>query len=819
LVRQLAAAEVGGDAEKLEFFEEKIRPLLAASCLDCHNGTESSESELALTSRAALLAGGSFGPAIVPGKPDASLLYQAVRLTHKELRMPPEGNKPLTADQVADIRRWIESGAVWPGDAVKPTVSPKKPAEVKTEHWAFLPRGNPQPPVVDSPEWSQTAIDRFLHAAHQKQSLQPVGLADRRTLLRRLTMDLIGLPPSEQEMDAFLASRAPDEGAFAGEVDRLLASRHYGERWGRHWLDVARYADTQGDVGDFPIPQAYLYRNWVIDALNRDLPYDQFLQAQIAGDLLAREETNPARVRELKIATGFIALSRRFGNEKEGSLHLTIEDTIDTIGRGVMGVTLKCARCHDHKFDPMLATDYYGMYGVFASTRYPWAGLSTQKAPSDLVSADNLPATQAAIDAYWLQMARYEYQLGNHFRPWLRPTLERFAEVSKRLLQKDADRNALEAEREKLLAAFDGKFRELMLHGLKWVESERTRLAKNPPVEMLFAVQEGDPHDVQLHRRGDPENLGPVVPRQFLRVVKESENIVPSSGSGRLELAQWLTSPDHPLTSRTLVNRLWRHHFGRGLVETVSNLGVQGTKPSHPELLDYLANQFIADGWSLKSMHRRMVLSRAYRLASRETGPNADRDPNNLYLWRQNRRRLDAESIRDALLAASGQLDRSPGGAHPFPAWHTQRYGLNSPFTDVYPTNRRSVYLMVSRLQKHPFLDLFNGPDTNQTTGQRDEASVPGQALYLLNSEFVAEQAGALAERILQSAPRTPERIDALYQRTLARAATAEEHARLARFLDQYRQLQSDRAGQTELAAWTAVSRAVLLSNESFFVD
>ena len=466
-----AAEPVKPTAQQLEFFELHIRPVLIEQCTDCHTGDVDAESSLAVNSRAAFIKGGEFGPAIVPGKPQESLLYQSIQRTHKALKMPPDADDKLSAKTVQHFKQWIEWGAPWPEENVKTTnASPaKKQQPLTTSHWCFLPRQKVETPTVKDPKWNETSIDRFIFTQLEKQQLTPAPLADRRTLIRRATFDLTGLPPTPDEVDTFLSDPDDDPRAFAKVIDRLLASPAYGERWGRHWLDVARYADTQGDVGDYPIPGAYLYRNWVIDALNADLPYDQFLKAQLAGDILAQDEADPEQARQLKIATGFIALSRRFGNTRYEDQHLTIDDTIDTIGRGIMGVTLKCARCHDHKFDPMLATDYYGLYGIFESTLYPTMGASNQPSPTQLVAAGNDPDSQEKIDAYWDLLSWYQHQIRNHFRPWLKPTLNEYKEVTEQIKQAQKagqPTDKLEKRREKLLASHKGKFRELMTHGL-----------------------------------------------------------------------------------------------------------------------------------------------------------------------------------------------------------------------------------------------------------------------------------------------------------------------------------------------------------------
>lgn len=805
--------------QQAEFFELSIRPLLAEKCAKCHTGKADARSELRMDSRQALLHGGEFGPAIAPGNAEESLLVQAVRRTNKELQMPPDFEDRLTAAEVEALSQWVAAGAFWPGsDEDAPSLAhlKDKRESIETDHWSFQPRKVMEPPTAADHRWNGNGIDQFLESARQKANLPAVETANRQTLIRRVTFDLTGLPPQPKEVREFLEDPASDELAYAKLVDRLLASPQYGERWGRHWLDVARYADTQGEVGDIPVPTAYLYRNWVIDALNRDLPFDQFIQAQIAGDVLAQHAANEEEARGLIVATGFVSLSRRFGNSKSNDMHLTIEDTLDTLGRGVMGMTLRCARCHDHKFDPIPHEDYYGLYGIFESTTYPWMGASNEKSPSDLAPAMVKEGAREELEDYWALISRYEYQLNNHFRPWLKPTLQEYKEVCAQMdeLREDgADLTSLENKRQKLLKERGGKFRELMEHGLDWIKKEKTRLAEDPPLEMVFAVGEGKPRDTKLHRRGNPENLGDVVPRHFLQVIDGPEPPEIASGSGRLELAEWLTQPDHPLTSRVLVNRIWMHHFGRGLVNTPDNFGVQGATPSHPELLDWLAETFIQDGWSLKALHWRIVTSRSYQLSSEVTASNLDRDPENIYVWHYPRRRLEAEALRDATLAVSGQLDLTPGEAHPFPGWHVKKYSLNSPFQQEYETNQRSVYLMTQRLFKHSYIGLFDGPDTNSSMSQRGASSVPSQALFLMNSEFEQAQATSFAKRLLSEPASTEKRIDHAYQLAYGRSPSASEAQEIGVYLEAYT------ASSSEEEAWTSVARAILTSNEFFFID
>lgn len=818
----LITSATGLGAESPEtFFELHIRPLFADKCAGCHAPESRSKTRLKPINRTTLLKGGDYGPAIIPGSSEFSLLMDAVKRIHKELRMPPEKSDRLSSLEIERLEQWIDDGAVWPGENSSDVAdSQSEKGTVSSEHWSFQPRNLAKPPECEDERWSRNSIDRFVHAGHLSNRVKPVSRADRRTLIRRATFDLTGLPPTSEAVGKFLRSSEDDDQAFATVVDRLLASPAYGERWGRHWLDVARYADTQGDVGDFPIPGAYLYRNWVIDALNADMPYDEFVRRQIAGDLMAVNETIPDKARGSIVATGFIALSRRFGNTKADDMHLTIEDTLDTIGRGVIGLTLRCARCHDHKFDAISQRDYYGLYGVFASTRYPWMGASNSKSPSDLAPALPGAENQRKADDFWKLITRYEYQLNNHFRPWLKPTLDAYRKVTNNLKQaqkEGGDLSKLKAERERHLKFRGGKFRELMLHGLGWIKKEKTRLGREPGVEMLFAVGEVKPTDARLHLRGNPRRLGDSIARRAPAALG-NDAFANKNASGRLELANWLTSPDHPLTARVIVNRVWYHHFGRGLVDTLDNFGMQGSSPSHPGLLDWLADSLIKDDWSLKRLHRRIMLSETYRLRSESDDRNKSVDPENVFLWQHSRRRLEAEAIRDAILMVSDRLDPTPGGPHPFKPWYVKKYSLNGPFNENYPSLKRSIYLMTQRLFKHPFLGLFDGPDTNQSIGARKAANVPGQALYLMNSEFVREQSLCLADRTLELSSTFEERLNWLWWRAFGREPERGEADAAKKLIETHFARAKDRS-HLERKAWAGLVRAVLTSNEFLFID
>jgi hypothetical protein len=702
------------------FFESKIRPVLAGTCFRCH-GREKTRGQLRVDSREALLKGGESGPAVRPGAPERSLLVQALRHEGDGPRMPPD--KPLPAAVVADFSAWIKAGAPWPQK-----MADFRPAKSSRQHWAFEPVRPFAPP--DAGGEALGPIDRFLAAKLREKGLHSVGRADKQTLIRRATFDLTGLPPTPEEVEAFLADESP--GAFAKVVDRLLASPHYGERWGRHWLDVVRYADTAGETADFPVPQAWRYRNYVIDAFNRDKPYDAFLREQIAGDILAEKlppDAPPERRAKLIAATGFVSIARRFGFDISQDHFLTIDDTLDTLGKSVLGLALGCARCHDHKYDPISTEDYYALYGIFESTRYPFPGCEKVRAPRDLVSL-RLPSSKG-------------------------PT---------------------------------------------------------PPAEMAYAVAEGKPRNARIHKRGDPRTLGAEVPRRFLQVLG-GQAVPPEAGSGRLPLAGWLADPRNPLTARVMVNRVWQGHFGAGLVKTPNDFGTRGEPPTHPELLDYLAARFVESGWSIKALHRLVLLSEAYQRSGSHDATNALSDPDNSLLWRFNRRRLSGEEIRDAMLTVSGDLDPTPGGPHPFPPEKNWGFTQHAPFAAVYDHNRRSIYLMTQRIKRHPFLALFDGADTSSSTGVRHTTTVPTQALFFLNDPFVHARAASLAGRLLRL-PDDPARLARAAWLLYGRAPTPREAEAAKRLL-----AACTAEGASPAAAWAAWLRVMLSSNEFVYVD
>lgn len=1241
----LQAAAFGGPAE--DHFESKVRPVLVETCFRCHGDTKTAGA-LRLDSRDALMKGGDSGPAIVPGNPDESLLIQAIRRQEDVSAMPPGKDKILRPDQVEDFAAWVKAGAVWPEG------SPKFRA---TKHWAFEPPRPVPPPSVRETAWVRNPIDAFILARQEAKGVRHAPSADRLTLIRRATFDLTGLPPTPDEIDRYLND--PSSDAFEKVVDRLLSSRAYGERWGRHWLDVVRYADTAGETADFPVPLAYHYRDYVINALNADKPYDEFLREQIAGDILA-EQGPPDRHAERAAATGYLAISRRFGFDSENYHHLTIQDTIDTVGQSVLGLSLGCARCHDHKFDPVSMGDYYGLYGILDSTRYafpgseqkqkvramlplppkqdserkwrehrariaelsarvggqeannaktvilrslhdidgdfelqapaaggsngvlvpPWfyeglvsmtngaqspyrnlyppgkvgVGIPSRSGPYrfhqalhfgriedregllhlnldfrvagdadargehgfSLGSLDGTPAfaillsskrlairtgdsveeitpikpntwtnLQGTLDLKRRSLAlrvnvpgsrveTFEKRLsasgnlaiesvefhsrgaasearpaidfdnlgiqeapiqsiendspnlaGNgspHDVATLKERLNQLAGLDGDFEQQSKDsppsapwnagpnsvvksssgsqspfRNIFSAgelgmhmpnRREydglglslpnphldpqgrihvsfdfrcgKADAGGDGSWRYYLGHGagnsaavelhfnggrffrragdsiepvaplrvgtwyqvqvtldtkartyagtfssasestnfggkvangwdggidytfvdsyghiggvrpsldldnftlgdhpipplketarapdaitsesrrreateirkqLDRIERDAVTLRKEldsliteVPFAMTYGVVEGTPHNVRIQMRGEPDKPGPEVPRGFIKALGGEPLPLDSKGSGRLELARWLTSSTNTLTARVMVNRIWQFHFGRGLVGTPNDFGLRGQLPTHPELLDYLASEFVRSGWSVKSMHRLIMSSATYHQSSEPSASTLASPGNAVDTYASfPRRRMSAEEIRDSILAVSGELDRSPGREHPFAPPSTWGYSQHAPFAAVYDHDRRSIYLMTQRLKRHPFLALFDGADPNTTTPLRLITTVPTQSLFFLNDPFVHEKSEKWAARLTSSRSDDASRIQAAWRLAIGRVPTPEEEAEALAFLSAYRaESSATNRGGGEVQSLAAYLRILMSSNLFLYLD
>jgi mono/diheme cytochrome c family protein len=803
----LAAA--GKDAV---FFETRIRPLLAKHCYACHSQTEMGG--LRLDSRAGLLRGGKSGPAIVPGKADASLLLQAVEHSHARLKMPP-GGKKLGERELADLREWVVAGAAWPEER----------AGDGKALWSLRPVRKP----------AGAGIDEFVMARLQAEGLRQGRMADKRTLIRRATFDLTGMPPTPAEVRDFLADNSA--GAFGAVVDRLLDSPHYGERWARQWLDLARYSDgSQGARDDDPYPNAFRYRDWVVQALNDDMPYDEFVRAQIAGDLLPGHKH--------LAGLGFLTLGE------------SDNDRVDVTTRAFLGFTVACAQCHDHKFDPIPTRDYYSLLGVFKSSKvdeHPLVDAAIVRQYKDAKKA--LAAKQEELNLFldgqtklvvdvlasrtadylmaaWSgkggeeldaeTLGRWKKYLANSgkdhpfFKAWFGhegrdAAMEMQAAVRGAIAEKKAldDRNyvklggiegmkdtakvvdtlveALPIERFYFwrdMASRPYKVEDLNFGGgvyyygpkevsrfldSRWkaylerlrAEVKGLETAIPPAYPFLHVVREGEkPANVKVAIRGDAATLGEEAPRRFLSALCEGEPAAFTNGSGRLELANAIASAQNPLTARVMVNRLWAGHFGEGLVRSMSNFGQLGDRPTHPELLDYLAERLVETGWSLKALHRDMMLSKTYQLTSDGVpAGNVLKDADNRLLWRANvRERLDAESLRDSILAVAGTLDLTVGGP-------------SKPLTDKFA--RRTLYGTVSRSKPDRTMALFDFPDANASSEQRIVTVGPMQRLFFMNSPFVAEQAKALAGRLAQMDASS--RIENAYELLYSRPATAEE--------------------------------------------
>jgi hypothetical protein len=867
--------------EGLEFFEKKIRPLLAESCYGCHSDRgKKPQGELRLDMMEWMLRGGTSGkPAVVPGDPEKSLLILAVRQTDTKLQMPP-GEK-LTPEQIKDLEQWIKMGAPAPKDKnIAIAITSYDWSEAK-KFWSFQPVKDQQPPRVKNEAWVRSPIDRFILARLEEKGLKPFSDADKVTLIRRATFDLTGLPPTPEEIDEFLADRSST--AFERVVDRLLASPAYGEKWGRHWLDVVRYADTAGDNSDYPVPAAYRYRNYVIESFNKDKPYDQFIREQIAGDLLP-SVTEKEKYEKI-IATGYLAMSRRFGSRNE-NMNLTIDDTIDNLGKAFLGLSTSCARCHDHKFDPIPTKDYYALYGIFNSSRYAFPGAEIYKHPAEYVA---LASGEKAAKFYRQQQELNDLDDRHEFLVAEKGTAAR-NKKAKEQAAKDAaqpvaatgkeEKKAEAAKSNNLANAGQANDKAASQTPESKPEPVKTTLTGYPlrpadfnrdadnwgragqskrmpdendaelnranarvqelhgqmaKVDKAYAVVEGLPKNARVHRKGDLKNLGDEAPRGFLTILGGQKLPEGYAGSGRDELARWIAGKQNPLTARVMANRIWQYHFGKGIVQTPNDFGTRGRPATHPELLDWLATRFIEGGWSIKKMHKLMMLSHLYQLASadatrgrgdgatgRIAAANEKIDVSNDYLWRFNRRRLEAEEIRDAILATAGTLDRTAGGEHPFPAETTWRFTQHEQFFAVYDTNRRSVYLMQQRLKKHPFFEVFDGADQSATTDVRGQSITPVQALFLMNNSLMHEQSDQLAVRVGMAFDTVPERVNYAFRLAYGRSATLAEIKEATAYLQQVRRelitakTPAERLNRATLASYL---RVVLGSNEFLYVD
>ncbi|HEX4606991.1 MAG TPA: PSD1 and planctomycete cytochrome C domain-containing protein [Urbifossiella sp.] len=776
------------DPAAVEHFEKHVRPLLLDQCAGCHGKDGKAKGGLKLTTAAEVAAGGESGPVVVPGEPGKSLLVQSVRYDG-DLKMPPKGK--LRPEQVAALEKWVKGGAVWPA-AAAPAAAPRPDGGFSDEQkrfWAFQPHRDPAVPPVKNPGWVTSPIDAFILAKLVAAGLTPAPPADRRTLLRRVTYDLTGLPPTPDEIAAFLAD--PSDAAFARVVDRLLASPAYGERWARHWLDVVRYADSNGLDENTAFGNAWRYRDYVVRALNADKPYDQFVLEQLAGDLL------PATAGPLDdrlTATGFLVLGPKLLAEPDKAKMVMdiVDEQIDVAGKAFLGLTVACARCHDHKFDPVPTRDYYALAGIFKSTKTMATLATVAKAHERPLGAKDTP--EVALYRDRLVLAKKELQ-----------ELERtFGKTPEKDQEK---RHAIHLKAEERRAEIK--------------ELEKTV----PPAAFALAVQdEANPADVKVHVRGNTQTLGEVAPRGFLRVLAGGRPpAIAPKASGRLELARWVASADNPLTARVMVNRVWQHHLGEGIVRSPDNFGALGDRPSHPELLDWLAVRFTKSGWSLKALHRLVLLSNTYQMASRPVSAAAATvDPDNRLLSHFPRRRLEAEAIRDGMLAAAGTLDRTASGSLLNNGNFEYVTSDQSRSKTRYDIERRSLYLPVIRNNVFEFFQTFDFVEPHVATGKRAVTVVAPQALYLMNNPFVARQSAAFADRLLKLPGDDAGRVAAAYERAYGRPPTTEEVVRAVGFVERYAAglagVEAD-AAKRRPRAWAAWCQAVFASNEFAYVD
>lgn len=933
-----AAPVCAADPIPVEFFEKHVRPVFVAKCLECH-GDELPEADLRLTSRALLLKGGQSGPAAINARPADSLLIKAIRYDGK-LQMPPD--EKLSAAEIAAITKWVEMGLPWPeASGIAAAKKEMVVSDADRQHWSFRPVLDPAPPEVKNGDWPSTSIDRFILAKLEQAGLKPSPAADRRTLIRRAYYDLIGLPPSWEEVQAFANDPAETSTAFGTVIDRLLASPRYGERWARHWLDVARFADTKDGVlmyGDDRVrPYAYTYRDYVIRAFNEDLPYDRFVQEQLAADLI-EPKVEPWRL----AAMGYLTLGRMYDN----NIHDIIDDQIDTVSRGFLGLTVSCARCHDHKYDPIPTADYYSLYGVFASCEVPlelpltdnpeslpggaefekeaavkrtdllkfrdqqfdllsdtarlragdylnkvattkpdpletaifflslapedlrppitarWRRYLEQRAnsqdpvfgpwaellelPDPTLAADGKPdpaAVAAFVTSASSVLERWQAR-GNgtqpgQLNPLVREALTRapltdrtavaraYGDLLKKVYEESktataaagtASPPAVDDARKQLLEilvsrdsptyfpksqtrrymsrsetdAFGGKLQELDRMAVKSPHA--------PPRAMV--VQDTDaPYNPRIFVRGNATQQGRHVPRQFLELLSPGERIPFPKGSGRLDLARAITSPQNPLTARVLVNRVWMYHFGEPLVSTPSDFGKRSTAPTHPELLDHLAKRFVQEGWSLKKLHRWIMTSRVYQQASTPDAQSRTVDPDNRLLWKANRQRLDFEAMRDTLLTVSGRIEQRAGGRP----------------TDIAidPQSRvRTVFGLIDRQSLPGTFRAFDFASPDQSIERRPRTMVPQQALFAINSPFVVVQAKSLAARPdVASVPDPAARVTATYRAVLERDPSAQELAESLAFVNDAKDEQS------QLTEWEQLAQVLLSSNELMYLD
>ncbi len=821
---QARAANDPPTPEGIAFFESKIRPLLAQNCYSCHANTASKvRGGLKLDSLAAIMAGGDNGAVVVPGDPDHSPLIVAVRYDDDSLQMPPK--KRLPDESIKLLEQWVKMGAPHPDGAVTPaTTPPQKTVDMAKgrEHWAYKPRQQVDTPAVKDSRWAMNGVDLFVLAGLEAHGLKPTADADRHTWLRRVTFDLTGLAPTQAEMDAFDKDRTPT--AYETVVDRLLASPQFGERWGRHWLDVARYAESSGKENNTAYPFAWRYRDYVINAFNKDKPFDQFLMEQLAGDLLPAKDADDRA--EKLIATGYLAIGpKSHATRGQPQFRMDVADEqIDAFSQGMMGMTLACARCHDHKFDPIPQKDYYAVAGIFLSTN---TGYGTYRGPGNQHPSTllDLPADARSVpngpDMPGVVRAAYERQRGvaekdsaefDQIRQAQRPGA----------MQRNADGMPTKApavDPAKLQRLRFAKSQlEMVTDVLARYDEQGHATAAN---RLAMGVQDrSKPTDARLLVRGELEKPGDVVPRGFAQIITPEGSPTIKEGSGRKELAEWVASDSNPLTARVWANRVWLHLFGKGIVPTPDNFGMSGVPPTHPELLDWLANQLVANHWSTKALIRQLVLSHTYRMGSQPNAKAMDKDPDNIWMWRMPKKRLEAEAIRDAMLQAAGTLDLKPPVGSPVAYLEGQdRNPLVARMASMEQPVR-SVYLPVMRDHLPEMLDVFDMAEPAYVSGEREKTSVPTQALFMMNDAAVLDAAGKMADRLLALKGSDTDRVRAAFAWSFGRVPTQAEMTAVKSFFRDFPAAQNAKdVTTTQKQGWTAFCQALFQSAEFRTLD
>jgi hypothetical protein len=802
-----------------QFFESQVRPLLIKHCYECHSSeAKILKGGLRLDSRGGWMQGGDSGPAIVPGEPDESLLIEAIR--YQSLEMPPKGKLPES--EIVVLEKWVAMGAPDPRTNPESTTPVRSVFEAGRRHWSYLPIAERPVPRVKNDAWPRSDVDRYILANLESKGLSPVTDADKPTLLRRIFFDLVGVPPNPTEFESFLAADGPD--AFVKVVDSLLVRPEFGQRWGRHWLDVARYADSNGSDENFTYYDAWRFRNYVIDALNGDKPFDRFLTEQLAGDLL-NFSTQEERDNNI-VATGFLVVGPKVigATDKEQLLVDAIDEQVDTIGKAFLGLTVGCARCHDHKFDPISARDYYALAGILASTETIHGNLLNRRDLTGWNLHPLGPDGQAAYDAF----LTHEKTLDGLEKEQKRLQTKRGALKSATTLADGGKAGTEKASDVKHEKSADSETNlEQVERRLAELKQEISRLKKNPALRPSLAMSVNDhkrPGPMAICIRGDAHHRGETVSRGFISIVAPQAPAIGSDVSGRAQLAEWLTSEQNPLTSRVAVNRVWQHLFGQGLVGTPDDFGTRGNRPSNPELLDHLARQFMRDGWSVKRLIRSLVLSRTYQLSSKFDRAAAAQDPENRWLWRMSRRRLDAEALRDGILSISGQLDPSPAQSV------VAELGVQATGVGVKPNKyahsvRRTVYLPVIRNDLPAIFQLFDFGDSLSVNGRRSTTIVAPQALFMMNSPLVFEAATHTAEIVLAGCGIADDQqvLDRLYVRILGRPPRCDEIepslALVHGALSQSAGSESSVEAPARVQAWAILSQALFCSTSFQYVD